>query len=83
MDYQTLGEDRHPTLFPSHGIVMKNEDGGYGNLDGVNLPSASSRGRGVTSASGVYDLSGRRIAPDRTKGLPRGLYIIDGEKVVI
>jgi len=79
--YQTIGEDTHPVLDPKHSVVIKNEDGGYGNLTGIDPPTPFRRS--LTSSSGVYDLSGRRIALDRTKELPRGLYIVDGEKVVV
>ncbi|MBQ7988396.1 MAG: hypothetical protein IJ253_07790, partial [Bacteroidaceae bacterium] len=79
--YQTIGEDTHPVLDPKHSVVIKNEDGGYGNLTGIDPPTPFRRS--LTSSSGVYDLSGRRVILSNTKNLPKGLYIIDGEKVVV
>ena len=33
-------------------------------------------------ADGVYDLQGRRVA-DTLEGLPRGIYLVGGQKVMV
>ena len=71
--YQNLGEDAHPVFDPSHSIVVKNEDGSYGNITGIEDIQASKR-----SNVQVYDLTGRRV--EKTS---KGLYIINGKKVLL
>ena len=72
--FQTLGEDAHPVLDATHGTVLKNEDGSYGNATGIDLTPALSQGEG---ASACYDLSGRRVV----KGT-KGVYIVNRKKVL-
>ena len=66
----------YPTLNASHKTVIKNEDGSYGNITGVDtVHSAES-----IVHSGIYDLSGRKVSRDK---LSKGIYIINEKKVVI
>ena len=84
--YQTLGEDDHPVLDPTHGKVLHDGNGKYYNDDTDGLiamkHSLQDPGVGRTSLSDahpVYDLSGRRINVQPRKGL----YIVGGKKVLI
>ena len=74
--YQNLNEDALPLPFSTHSVVIKNEDGTYGNVTGIETVQGTESG----FRSGVYDLSGRRINSDK---LTRGLYIINGKKILI
>lgn len=80
--YQTLGVDPHPVLDSSHGFVTKNSDGTYGNADGIiEIHSSQS-----TTDNAIYDLQGRKIYGQwpKVKGiLPKGIYIVNGRKVLI
>ena len=84
--YQTLGEDVHPVFDPTHKKVVKNEDGSYGNITGIEQPTAS-----PSLMSGeVYDLSGRKVSltpgpspVGEGRKLPKGIYIINGKKVMV
>ena len=74
--YQTLGEDPFPILNASHMTVIKNDDGSYGNITGIDkVQNAES-----IVQSGVYDLSGRKVSMDK---LSKGIYIINGKKVLV
>ena len=72
--YQNIGEDPHPVLDATHNMVIKNEDGSYGNITGIETPSDSPRGEIDGS---VYDLSGRRV-----EKMQKGIYIVNGKKIV-
>lgn len=74
--YQNLSEDAYPIPFSTRDTVVKNEDGSYGNITGIDSVQESI----VHSPNAIYDLSGRRIMSDK---LTRGLYIINGKKVLI
>jgi hypothetical protein len=75
--FQTIDVDPIPVFDNTHGIVVRNEDGSYGNITDIEtVHSSEPRAR-----SGVYDLSGRRISVSSV--LPKGVYIVDGEKVLI
>ena len=74
--FQTLGEDKYPVLNASHGVVIKNEDGTFGNATGIEeiqTPAPASPRRDA-----VYDLSGRRVEKPG-----KGLYIVNGKKVLV
>lgn len=71
--YQTLGEDAHPVFDPSHNIVVKNDDGSYGNITGIDFVRAFRH-----SNVQIYDLTGRRV-----EKVSKGLYIINGKKVLL
>ena len=72
--YQTLGEDEHPVFNAAHKVVMLSEDGTY-----YNSPDAiESLTEEHTSNGAIYNLAGQRVS--KTK---RGLYIIDGKKVLV
>lgn len=81
--YQTLGEDPYPVLDSSHSIVTKNDDGTYGNADGIGMVAADDR-RKMTD---IYDLSGRRVNNSQSTihdlQLPKGVYIVNGRKVLV
>jgi len=79
--FQTIGEDAYPVLDATHSVVVKNEDGSYGNATGIDLTPALSQGGGVHA---IYDLSGRQIMNYelRLKNYPKGLYIINGKKIL-
>ena len=77
--YQTLGVDPYPVLDSSHRIVTKNDDGTYRNDDGTGIVAADDR-RKMTD---IYDLSGRRIGTVANTTLKKGIYIVNGRKVMI
>ena len=54
--------------------------GELGQVDGVKRPTPDPSRDGGEKAGAVYDLWGRKIAP---LTLPRGIFIIDGRKVVV
>ena len=72
--YQTIGEDAHPVFDSTHGKVIKNEDGSYGNTTGIEMVN-DQMANGKSDA--IYDLTGRRVEKPM-----KGLYIINGRKVV-
>ena len=74
--YQNLSEDACPLPFSTHSVVIKNEDGTYGNATGIEAVQDTEPG----FRSGVYDLSGRRILGDK---LTKGIYIINGKKFFV
>ena len=74
--YQNVGEDQHPVLDPSHGIVVKNDDGTYSTVTGIKTVIASES----KAQSEVYDLQGRRVANDR---LSKGIYVVKGKKILV
>ena len=72
--YQTIGEDAHPVFDSTHGKVIKNEDGSYGNTTGIEMVNDQM----VNGKSDViYDLSGRRSISGQ-----KGIYITNGRKEV-
>ena len=46
------------------------------------LTMKSEESTGGTDLGGVYDLQGRRIAADGSQQLPKGIYIVDGKKII-
>ena len=76
--YQNIGEDEHPVFDPTHKKVVKNEDGSFINATGIESIQNSKFNNQIDDA--IYDLSGRKISKDK---LSKGLYIIDGKKVLI
>lgn len=63
--YQTLGQDEHPVLDATHGVVSKSADGTYAN--GIKAVVSTS----VSGRSAVYDLQGRSH-----QSMQRGLNIV-------
>ena len=57
--FQTLGEDDHPVLNPTHGIVMLADDGTFYNDDTDRLMAVE---HSSLNEYAVYDLSGRKIS---------------------
>ena len=73
--YQTLGVDPYPVLDNTHEIVVKNEDGTYGNTTGIEMLATDERRKNAD----VYDLLGRRIAREK---LSKGIYIENRKKIL-
>lgn len=71
--YQKIGEDAYPVLDATHGKVVKNGDGSYSTVTVVeNLrPDMPLDGK-------IYNLNGQRV-----EKAVKGLYIIDGKKVLV
>ena len=74
--FQTLGEDSHPVLDPTHALVLLADDGTFYNEDTDGIGNVN--GNGNINNGAIYDLSGRRINAQ----LKKGIYIINGKKVV-
>lgn len=72
--YQNIGIDAYPVLDSSHGVVVKNEDGTYGTTTGIETVRDNLPQNNVT----IYNMNGQRV-----KKPLKGLYIIDGRKVLI
>lgn len=73
--YQNVGEDAYPMLDASRGQVVKNEDGTYGTLTGIETPSDLNAER---LESVIYNLKGQRV-----EKAVKGLYIMGGKKVLV
>jgi len=73
--YQNVGEDAYPVLDASRGQVVKNEDGTYGTLTGIETPSDLNAER---QESVIYNLKGQRV-----EKAVKGLYIMGGKKVLV
>ncbi|MCR5434146.1 MAG: hypothetical protein K6F20_07120 [Bacteroidaceae bacterium] len=77
--YQTLGEDQHPVFDSSHSIVVKNEDGSYGNITAISTPLAEGR-----QTEDVYSISGLKVGTSADlPRLPKGIYIRGGKKYLV
>ncbi|MCR4921217.1 MAG: hypothetical protein K5945_05855, partial [Bacteroidaceae bacterium] len=72
--YQTLGEDSHPVLLPTHSVVTQKDDGTYENATSIQNAKCK-----MQNANVIYDLSGRRVNGQWSKGV----YIVNGKKVWI
>ena len=70
--YQTIGEDEYPVLDSSHGIVIF-EDGIYTGIQTVHSPQS------IVHSHETYNLSGQKMLNDK---LPKGIYIVNGKKVL-
>lgn len=75
--FQTIGVDGHPVLDPTHGVVVKNEDGTFSNFSDEDADAINSSVIANTSDA-VFDLQGRRVSKT-----VKGLYIVDGKKVLV
>ena len=72
------------TLFDDKSItdITQHEDGTvsfafHATIDGIQLVKARAK------TTGVYTLSGQKVRDDgQTEGLPRGVYVVDGLKVI-
>lgn len=74
--YQTLGEDEYPVLDPTHSIVIRKDDGTYGNATGIiNIRQEQSTTKRTKE---IYDLTGRRV-----EKVTKGIYIIGQKKVMV
>ena len=72
--YQTIGEDAYPVFDSTHGKVIKNEDGSYGNTTGIEMVN-DQMANGKSDA--IYDLSGRK-----SRSGQKGIHVTNGKKVV-
>ena len=84
--FQTLGTDACPVLDNSHMIVILNEDGTYSNKQGDAIDKVEMSQK-LPAVVNVYDMQGRLVksnvkAADSLNGLPRGLYIVGGKKML-
>lgn len=82
--FQTIGEDPYPVLDSTHGIVVKNADGTYGNDSGDGIVDVHNSQ--FTKDSAIYDLQGRKIngkRPTEEGVLPKGVYIVNGRKILV
>ena len=72
--YQTLGEDDHPVLDPTHHIVMKADDGSYVSEDPVGIVAVQkTKSNFQYEGDAVYNLAGQRIVSGKSS---RGIHII-------
>ena len=82
---QNLGSDAHPVLRRTHSVVYYDAGNGsyYNNPDDNpdNVPSIDA----TMAHYGIYDLKGRlvRKSAKGTAGLQKGIYLINGKKVVV
>ena len=82
---QNLGSDAHPVLRRTHSVVYYDAGNGsyYNNPDDNpdNVPSIDA----TMAHYGIYDLKGRlvRKSAKGTAGLQKGIYLINGRKVVV
>ena len=72
--FQNIGEDAYPVFDSTHGKVIKNEDGSYGNTTGIEMVN-DQMANGKSDA--IYDLSGRK-----SRSGQKGIRITNGRKVV-
>ena len=84
--FQTLGTDACPVLDSSHMIVILNEDGTYSNKKGDAIDKTE-MSQQLPAVVNVYDMQGRLVktnvkAGESLNGLPRGLYIVGGKKML-
>ena len=75
-----MGTDLHPVFDASHGVVIKNADGTYSNLNGEAIETVTAK---VGSVVSVYDMQGRQVrasvpTTNALQGLPQGMYILRG-----
>ena len=83
--FQTLDDDDTPVLDATHKVVLKDESGTYYNDgSGLRLLDADAQ---LPATVTVYDMQGRAIrqgvdAKKALEGLPNGLYIIGGKKML-
>ncbi|MGN0233244.1 MAG: hypothetical protein ACI4B5_02340 [Bacteroidaceae bacterium] len=76
---QTLTEDAYPVLRADHKIVYLGEDGYYNQEEGDGIEEIRMPAQ---SLQGVYTISGQKVQND-IRGLKKGIYIINGRKMVI
>ena len=81
--YQTLGKDAHPVLDNTHGIVIY-KDNTYTNLGDSRIEDTLADPNKLVD---VYDIRGRLVrksvpAGTSLQGLPQGIYIVNGVKVI-
>lgn len=82
--FQHLGEDDFPLLDDTRGVVIY-KNGEYANLEGNSIDNTFAESNRLVD---VYNVSGRLVrkavpAHKALQGLPHGLYIVDGVKVVL
>jgi hypothetical protein len=84
--FQTLGTDACPVLGSSHMVVILNEDGTYSNKKGDAIDKTE-MSQQLPAIVNVYDMQGRLVksnvkAGESLNGLPHGLYIVGGKKML-
>lgn len=82
--FQHLGEDKYPVLDETHGIVIY-KDNEYTNLEGNAIENPVTESNHLVD---VFDISGRLIrksvpANRALQGLPRGMYVVNGVKIIL
>ena len=84
--FQTIGEDTNPVLDKTHGLVLYDVVLGYHN-EGDDEDAIESLIPTFSNAKGfMYDLSGRKIPVVQSSmfsGLKKGIYIVDGKKILV
>ncbi len=84
--FQTIGKDDHPVLDPTHGIVLLADDGTFFNEDTDGIASINNEQLTMNNGSAVYDLSGRKmfnVQCSTFNGLKKGIYIVNGKKILV
>ena len=86
--FQNINEDESPVLDKSHSIVYKTEDGNYTNTGGNSIEQiVVNSSVNINSNAKIYTLDGRLVKLNTSsatvKSLSKGLYIIDGCKVLV
>ena len=75
--YQTLGKDPYPVLDPTHGKVVMNKDGQFVNADATAIEDVIA-GSTPAKMQGIFNTAGQKVSK-----ATKGLYIIDGKKVIV
>ena len=80
--FQTLGEDPYPVLDATRSVVLKAEDGTYYNS--VVAVETVKNSQSATESGEVFDIAGRKVMDAASKrGLPKGIYVVNGRKVLV
>ncbi|MBR6032920.1 MAG: CotH kinase family protein [Bacteroidaceae bacterium] len=76
--YQTLGEDDHPVLDSTHGVVMLADDGTYYNDPDRAKEIQNSGFANRDKGNAIYNLAGQQIVNSKLSNgkFPRGIHII-------
>ena len=84
MSGKTLSPGKHALLHIGDAEVvsirLSDAQGKNVNVDHNGTTSIDRMGKHVMNVNGVYDLQGRKLSPDSP--LKKGIYIINGSKVV-
>ena len=80
--FQKLGEDPYPVLDATRSVVLKAEDGTYYNS--VVAVETVKNSQPATEGREVFDIAGRKVMDAASKrGLPKGIYVVNGRKVLV